>query len=92
MPWDLTPEQRRLLNLNNRQLVQPRPEGQATEDGRVAGHHVGDLLMLAAMDGLADQGNVVARKVADKLRASMGITGRTYSFGGQPGATVRDGD
>lgn len=86
MPWDLTPEQQRLLNLSNRQLVQPRPDSTKPEDGRLGGHHVGDLLMLAAMDNLADQGNGVAREVANRLRAHMGITGRIYSFGGPPGA------
>lgn len=87
MPWDLTPEQQRLLNLSQRQLVQPKPDSTKPEDRKVGGHHVGDLLMLAAMDDLARQGNVVAREVADRLRAHMGISSPLYSFGGQPGGS-----
>jgi len=81
MPWDLTPAQRKLLNSSGRDLVQPRPESTKPEDGRLGGVHVGDLLLLAALDNLTEQGNKVAPFLAQRLREKLAIDRRIYSFG-----------
>jgi hypothetical protein len=82
VPWDLTPEQRKLLNLHGRQLVQPRTPDTKIESGRVGGVQVGDLILLAALEDLGDQGNVVARDVASMLRDRLSIGPRsTFSIG-----------
>jgi len=85
VPWDLTPEQRRLLNASQRRLVQPRPESTAPEEGRIGGNNVADLLLLAALDDLTAQGNRVAPILAARVRERMAIDRRIYSFGGPPG-------
>jgi len=84
MPWDLTPAQRKLLNLSGNRLVQPRPEDAKPLDGRVkapggvvGGVHVGDLLMLAALEDLAAQGNRIAPFLIRRMRAHLGITAPT---------------
>jgi hypothetical protein len=88
VPWDLTPEQRRLLNSSQRRLVQPRPESTKPEEGRVGGVMVGDLLMLAALDDLTAQGNQVAPIMAARLREQLAIDNKIFSFGGASGANA----
>jgi hypothetical protein len=85
VPWDLTPEQRKLLNSSGRQLVQPPHPGADLEKGRIGGAHVGDLLMLAALDDLTAQGNQVAPIMAARLREQLGIAAKIYSFAEAPG-------
>jgi hypothetical protein len=85
VPWDLTPEQQALLNLSQRRLVQPKPGDAKIEKGRIGGVEVGDLLMLAALDDLTAQGNVVAPLLAARLREQLNIGKKLYSFGATPG-------
>jgi hypothetical protein len=81
MPWHLTPRERRLLNLRGRRLVQlPPPEQKAAADERIGGVRVGDLILLAALRDLADQGNVVALEFAERLAKRLEIDRARYSY------------
>jgi hypothetical protein len=82
VPWDLTPRQRQLLNLSGRRLVQlPPAEQKALADKRVNGVKLADLILLAALRDLAEQGNVVALEFANRLAARLEIDRSTYFHG-----------
>ncbi len=78
--WHLTPHERDLFTRRNiqtgRQIVQsPTPDMKPLDRGkdRVGGIEVGTLVALAALDYLAERGNRVARRMADKIRADQQI-------------------
>jgi hypothetical protein len=85
MPWNLTPAERRALNRHSRRLVSPPAPGEQIDGNRrLGGVKVADLLLLAALDDLAGQGNEVARHAAGSLRARLGIDAVLHSHADHP--------
>lgn len=80
MPWELTPEEKRLLEWRRTRHVQPPTPDQKQMAGRVGGHEVGDLILLAALEDLERQGNKVAEYLVPRLRARMGIAAPIVSY------------
>lgn len=93
MPWHLTPGQRHLLEQHGsgqRHVVGPTPDMKPLDGSqRIGGHAVGDLLALSALEDLAEQGNLVAREMASRLRRRMQADGPTIYIA--TGTQDRDG-
>lgn len=94
MAWHLTRREREKANTTGRLLVQapgsaaaPFASGSAAllTRRRIEDIPVADLILLAAMDDLAEQGNRVAVRAAEIMRERMGIDRRSTFQIGRPG-------